>query len=1048
VKRLVAFLLLLGLGIVALRFAIGDELLGPGANAATNGQATDQPSSRTTDQTRPEPERSSTGGVQIRQGNLGGTLSGSGQTHFVKWRNIDEGGGRIRKEEAFVLDAADSKPVGEGLQQLDRIVVRVFDEGKHVATVNSRQAFVQLRPDATGTPSFDESKDLDLRDVVLTGEPGGRFAGLRLELGDAKVVIADDAIDLTTTTQQPVRITMAGERDVTLRGRGAIAHLPRTRDAADTGAADVQILSEPVLETDGLVATARGKLHFREDVATGTSRVTLDQQVELELADGQLQWATPGRRSDETASDATAKARPATGRPATGPAKARGDRFVGWLVRSRTTDADGRQRRSAQWRQLVLTGAPAVVELAEARLTTPRLTALPGLFGEPFLITAHGGESRFEQLMLRPGSKQKELTTGSAAQRLHLARPGQLAGAAHSSFGFPRWSLRALDELQVVVGEGAARLDSGRRTIVASDGVRIIGRDGGDKGDAATVRGFGTVAFTDRAETAKDEELVATGSDGFVGFSTPRGERLVLGPVPDPSRPGATKPHEFDVRHGDARLHGLGTCTVERDYVAGDPEELPATTGQPAGSKPRRVEHTRLVVHSPDASVIVQEPSQGLELRGVHRLTAELVATDSDDGKPGRPTLQALDAAGWPLAVRIDGKDETAQARAPRVVQIGPASFRLLPPDDATPAMWSRLAAKDRLPTLHRTGAGNDRIGAQAVDLHGPQIDLHHVGGRAVMIDAVAVGDEQPHVFARIAPVDGEATREATTIATSAQRLRLLPFLVSPGARRWHSFAAGGVLADVMCHIAGSAWLVADRVDSFELDDHEQGHVTGSGHRLLISEGARTALFVGDPDQLVPARIERRHEGRVAMLQGARVRYFDAGDDDRLQALGSFAHRSTFLAPTITLHDPGRTGLLAHMRATCRGNIEVRRADVEFSGPVVTQGLRADGSDDPDGPRIDARELAMKRDPKTGALVEMTAEDVTIDWTRLDARCAEVTLDLVRSRCIAKDRREAVITLGSGLEVRAPRIEVDWESMAVQAAGARFAQRALGEARK
>lgn len=1033
-KRLLAFLLLLGLGIAALRFAIGDELLGPGANAASTNAAGSGPAApQSSDPARSEPERSSTGGVAIQQGTFGGTVSQSGPLVLVRWRDIDEGGGRVRKEEAFVLDAKMSKPLGEGLQQLDGIAVKIFDSGKHVATLDSRQAFVQLRPDATGKPSFDEGKDLDLRGVVLTGEADGRFAGLRLDLGDARVAIAEDAIDLTTAPDQPVQVTMTGERDMTLRGLGAIARLPRAADGKDAGTADVQILTEPVLETDGLVARARGKLHFREDVATGTSRITLDRDVDLEFADGQLRWTTAGRPAGEAANAGTAAERT----PA-GPAKVRGDQFVGWLVRSKAPAADGRQRQSAQWRQLVLTGAPATVELPDVRLSTPRLTALPGLFGEPFLITAHGGESQFEQRTLRAGSKQQELATGTAARRLHLARPGQLAGALHSSFGFPRWSLRALDDLHVITGEGASRLDSGRRTIVATDGVRIVGRDGGAQDDTGTVRGFGTVEITERAKTAQHQDLFATCSDGFLMSSTPRGRRLDLGRILDPSQPGTAQPCEFSVRHGDASLRGRGTCTVEHELGERDPAE-PAAASQPT--------HTRFVVRSPDASVVARMPSNGVELRGVHRLSAELVPSEraGNDADSGRQTVQALDVAGWPASIHVARKDETASARAPRIVQIGPASFRLLPPDDATPALWAHLAAKDRVPTLHRTGAGNDRFGAQAVDVTGPQIDLHHAGGDAVVIDAVAVGDEQPHVFARIAHPDG---RDPTTIASSAQRLRLLPFLVSPSVRRWHSLAAGGVLGDIVCHTSGRAWLVADRVDSFELDDDENGHVTGSGHRLFLSEGAGVLLFVGDPDQLVPARIERRHQGRTGILQGARVRFFEAGDDDRFEALGSFADRSTFLAPTITLHDPGRTGLLAHMTATCRGNIEVRRSDVEFFGPVTARGLRADGSDDPDGPRIDARELAMKRDPVHGGLVEMTAKDVTVDWTRLDATCTDVTFDLVRNRCIASDKREAVVTFANGLEVRAPRIEVDWESMAVQAAGARFAQRAIGEARK
>ncbi|MFY9342880.1 MAG: hypothetical protein WAT39_10345 [Planctomycetota bacterium] len=984
-KRLLAFLVLLALGIAVLRFAIGDEgVTGPGPVSATD---------------QPAPPRPGGEGIPVRQGSFGATVTQTGPLKIPRWRPIDEGGGRVRKEEIFVLAAADSRPVGNGVQQLDGVQVQIFDRGRQVATMNGRQAFVELQTDARGELSFDEAKDIDLREVVVTSLPDGPLGGVRLELGDAKVRIAGGELLLTTDRDQPVLMTMAGERTVTLRGKGAQARFPRDRNSA-LRAADVEILHEPVLEADGLVATAKGRLHLVEDLDSGTGKVTLDDQVVLELADGRLQWAGAGPRAPAAAP--------------TAPAKVSGDQFTGWLLHSKTARDDGTARSVLHWRQLVLTGAPARVELPELRLDAPKLTVLPGVLDEPFLITAHGGAARFELRELRAAGQPPRLATGSAQRRIHLASPGQGAGAFHRSFGFPRWSLAPLDQTRVVVAEGAAQLVSELRTVDASDGVRIVRREGADGGIA---RGFGTVAITQRATNARQQDLLASGNDGFTHLVTPAGEWLYLGAAStDPGRPAP--PCRFDVRYGDSTLRGLGTCVASR---SGD--------------------LVRLDVSSPDASLHATMPGQGLDLRGVHRLTGTLAGE----------TLGELDVAGWPVVLDLDRAGERATARAPRIVQIGPQSFRLLPPDDQAPtATWSGLGPNDRMPALARTIAARDRQPAQSIDLRGPCIDVHRVGGDAVLVDAVAAGAELPEVFARVANPDGG---EPTTIACSAERLRLLPFLTSPWVRRWHLPGGAFALDQVTFHASGRPWLLVDAVRTFELDDPRMGHVTGTGHRLLVSQGGRAAVFFGDPDNLVPARVERTRQGRTITTEGARVRVLDE-PDGRLEAFGSFPDRSTFLAPTITLHEPGRTGLLSHMRATCRGNIDVRQDAIVFAGPVQAQGLRADGSDDPDGVHLDARELTMQRQLQPagllqpGDIVRVVAKDVTVDWTRLDARCAEIELDLQRSVCIAKDPGDATVLLPNGIEIRAPQVEVNWETMTMQYRRGRIARRLLGEAGK
>lgn len=984
-KRLLAFLLLLGLGLVALHFALGDE------QAVSVGTATGTKDA--SGEGRPAGEVAS--GVPIEQGPVRAMGAQNGPFEFVRWRTLPEVDGHARKEEVYALKAEDSRPIGAGRQELDGVTVKLFDDGVHTATLTASKAFVALRPDASGRPSPDEGKDIDLRDVVLTTLPASRLPGLRLEMATARVKIEDDEILLTTPREEPVLLVLTGQHDLRLRGLGAQALLPGNRTGA-LRRADVEILADPVLEGEGLTVKAKGRLRYVEDLDSGAGTVTLDDRVELDVARADLQL--PGDR----------KVRAKGG---DGSAHIRGDQFIGWLQRCRERDADGRVHQQTVWRQLVLTGAPAVVEMPDGRLYTPKLTALPGLFGDPLWLTAHGGESRLEQTG-SPGSRQKadELVTGTSQRRIHFAMPRAQLGALHRSFGFPAWSMRPLEQLQIAVVEGAAHMQGGARSLAASDGVRVYRREGSQTG---IVRGLGDVRVEQRATAPNEQDLVATGNDGFTLTATAAHELLQLGPraPADLDAPGAWREHAFDVRHGSATMRGKGVCEIERIG-----------------------EDTRVDFVSPDGRMVATMPEQGLQLQRVRRLQGRFL------GKV--PT--ELDVAGWPTGITLARGTDTMVATAPRVLQTGPRSLRLLPPDAGAGATWSGLAPVDRLPSLRRSTAARGHQGPQQLEVRGPSIDVHHAGGHDVLVDAIAVADELPHVYARLDQREG---REATTIACAAERLRLLPFVLSPDVQRWLTASEDGPLARVTFHGLGRPWLLVDEVREFQLDDARQGHVEGRGKRLLVSQGGRAALFVGDPDDLVPATVTRTQDDRTVTLCGARVRLID-DEDVRLQALETFADRSTLLLPTMTLHEAKRTGLLSHMQATCRGNIEVLPEAVEFGGPVTASGLRADGTPDPAGLGLDARQLRMLRDRKSGELVQVVGKDVVVDWTRLHATAADVELDLRRDRLVAADPNEATVTLPDGREFRSPRLEVNYETLALRISQGLASQRRDGEGRK
>ena len=986
-RKLLLFLLLLALGFGALAWLTADGAPLP-RPALVGGK-------------RQENAPAPTGqGVTLRQDGIPATFSQTGPLDIVRWREVREEGGRIRKEEAFVLRAADSRPLGEGRQQLDGVVVTVFDAAKTAATLRARQAFVALQPDGNGRPSVDEGKDLDLRDVEVLGAPDGELAGFTLRLATATARITDEAVVLTAPDDAEVLAEVAGDQPLTLRGFGLRAELPRDRDGS-VARADVTIRREPVVVADDVTVRARGALRFVDEPATGGAELTLQDEVEL----------------------TSARALPIAGAPTVGDAGGglvvRADRFAGRLARAKSGE-----RRQAAWQRMELTGAPVVVTMPEGKTTpagklrTPRLTAWPNAYGELAWLTAHGGESRLDQTTPRRSDRRRDdgLLMGVSEKRIHFVSPHAVTGAHLRRFGFPRWTLRPLEQLQAVVVEGRATIRNDRSLATAQDGVRLYRREGCT---ASLLRGLGAARVEQRGDDGRD--LLATCADGFTLAERDGVQRAQIGPeAPTDGDPlGAWARNAFTLRHGDADVAGNGVATIVQ---RGDAVEL--------------------AIQAPDASIVATLPTAGLALRGAHRADARFV-----DGRP-----VAFDAGGWPLELLVDRGGERIAAQAARLLQIGPGSVRLLPPDPARPALWRALPAGRGTPTLRRSAT--DKDGAQQeLEVGGPSIDVHHAGGRAVIVDALAVGDDLPQLHARL---QQRADEEPTTLACAAQRLRLLPF-AAPALARERLLGGEHALGVAMFRGAGSTWLLAEAVREFTLDDPRQGHVEGHGARLLVNQSARAAMFFGDPDAAVAAEVTRVHAGRTTTLRGARVRVVDgvggggdggsdAARDVRLDALGAFDGREAFLPPTLTLHEHKRTGLLAHMQAACQGAIAVRSDAVDFAGPVAARGLLPDGALDPRGLRLDARTLRLLRDLASGELVAAEARGVDAGWSDMAARCAALDLDLRWSKVVAADPADAVVQLRDGRELRAPRIEVNYATQSARMSSGRMTQRDLAGA--
>ena len=211
----------------------------------------------------------------------------------------------------------------------------------------------------------------------------------------------------------------------------------------------------------------------------------------------------------------------------------------------------------------------------------------------------------------------------------------------------------------------------------------------------------------------------------------------------------------------------------------------------------------------------------------------------------------------------------------------------------------------------------------------------------------------------------------------------------------------------------------------------------------MLSEAPKRACSSAIPSS---ARQPKCGKRTAAHHRGARrgVRVFRE-EVLRLQALRTFDGRPTVLLPTVTLHEPGKKGPLSHLRAVCRGDIEVLPDSVVCRGPVEAQGLCEDGSEDPEGMHFDAEHFVMERQGKKGERGEISRalwNDVKVVWSGMTATTSALELDLRFSRLIARDPKGAVIALPNGRTLTAPRIEVNYETWSFDLQDGSFAQKA------
>ncbi|MCY2955827.1 MAG: hypothetical protein NT107_02185 [Planctomycetota bacterium] len=507
-KRLLLFLVLLVAGFVVLNALVDTE------------KATEQPVNT---QTLPRPATQQGAGIQMPSGGMTISTQISGPLKIGQVRLVPTGDGS-RKETVYELSCQNTVPLADGTYRLDGVTVRLFDAGKHAANMTAAQAVVALREDANGKRSVREDKDLELTGVNFDSLQGARIGELHMECGRLRAQITDDAIKLRTPDdQEPVAIRLGGQRAGSLSGRGLRAHLPKNR-TDDQGTLDIVILRDPILETQGITATAKGNLHYLELLTTGSALLQLDQTVSLAL-----QSASISANSNQGLTSIV------------------GDQLVCALQRNRQSSGG----EAVIWEQIQLRGAPARVDNPSFSLRSPKLTVSKGLDGKPSMITAHGGPAQ----LIQRGANDTSSTFVSDAP-IRLLQPSSSLAALHFGFGFPAYALRPLSAMQIVVFDGKCHLETNDGIRVdANRGLRLFRFSAEKAGGPAIAQGLGDVVIEQGGGT---DRTVATGSAGFLLTRKLDSYQLQLG------EDDAAAAQTFGLRRGEVVLLGTGTCLLTR----------------------------------------------------------------------------------------------------------------------------------------------------------------------------------------------------------------------------------------------------------------------------------------------------------------------------------------------------------------------------------------------------------------------------------------------------------------------------------------------------
>ncbi len=959
-KRLLAFLILMVLGFVALKLAVGSEQM-----TTSKGDAPSQPT--------PQQPRNVDNDNPIRVDKQGTEIQVSGAFTIARMRELPRTGGGVERQKVYELTCRNSMPTEGGRHRLDDVVVHLFDDGEHVATLTATRALVEIEVDDKRQRSLRENRELELENALLTTVLGSKMPPMRFQVRRLLATVDENAVTMhTPDADEPVTVVVDGDNAGELRGLGLTARLPRER-GQDGSLLDLVIQRNPVVVMQGVKMQAKKQMHYQEHLASGSACITLEDSVQAEL-----------------------QSRPGSSDAALGKSLAvTGDRMVGWLQRTpkklgakASETAGGDARGAMVWTTLRLHGSRAKVTTEAVVLESPRLTVIPGPTGQLAQITADGGDSELRQLGDRAA-------TFRSAQPIHLVRTSPSLGEVHRAFGFPSYGLGLLSTLEIVTFEGAATVDAGDGISVSADRGMYIFRPQ-QHGDSSTLlaRGRGNVRVV---HGDGDEQIQATGNSGFFLSRTVTGDVLELG------RDDPEAEQEFELTRGKLRLHGRGAARVTRSL---------------AGRMT-----VRLRSNTPTLAGVFAELGQPLYGKLQQAMTIEAVIVDK--------SIESFVSTGHATEIDIVHDGQPIRATASRIEQLSPVSWRL-------------DGKKGSAAHLHYEGGQGKKAATQTIagDLSAPRIEVHRIAERSILLDALADDTGRARLDAT-APARTDAPLSKVT--TTADRIRVLPWAIGPtNVLRLATGLPAGVLDVVANHLV-QPWLLASGSVVADFEDPQSGAVHAESATLAASIGARSMFLSGDPITETPARLHRTEQDqRVLTAEGARIRFAE-DDGEHVSVLTTYAGHSQMVPPRVSFRSATKGGgsKLGWLSGECQGEIEVLREAVLFHGPVQVSSILTDGSRDPQGMHVDARELTMRRHRDTGELLTVEAGGgVTMHWRDLFAKSARIELDLRWQRCIAEDDNGAEVRFGGGRSYVARRIEANYATYTVRSYFGRLQQAA------
>lgn len=753
IRRAIALLLLLAAGFVLLQLAVDEPVFGsPEAarRAKSLKGAESAPSSREAGAASQPAAPQGAVAISGKSGADKPVKAGiGGYLDFRQRREVPLANGSVMLLTLYRVTAEQSTPIAEERYRLERVRIHFYEIDERAATPTETLAgelvaatmFVTLGRDGQGATSLREDKEMELFDAVLKTNEHARAKDVELQMAHAFVLAAADGTRLRTPTdEETFSIRRKGDPEITMSGRGVTAYLPAARSrqaAAGKRLLEIRTASEPELKASGARGdsklTAKGPLHYVEDVDLGSAHVVVDRDVTL----------------TDTPTGATA----------------RGAHLEGWFARGTTPGKKGstapEETRTSLWRRIELVGAPSRVLTGDVEVECAHLTLLPGLLGDAALVHARGGTPRIVQR-----DREGKLTTVTARDGIHLI-PVRGAQAANASvLGFPRSAFGSRFD-QVVWFEGPTELVQGDLHANASLGLTLLRAVAGDA--RTSLRGKGEVEI-------RRGELRVLGDEGFAIASDGVASTLTMGSAAE--RLTASLP-----RNTLSQLRSLEVAIRGNELRAFTARGRACSIVAETADGAVRGLATRIVASEPDAVVLHGAPAH------VERASGETIDAPEIRIARGSARTTLLEAFGGAKILGAMGGKGDAFGGHPIALQGETVRFvPFLAPREVRDLLYGRLGAGTRF-VAERSLRSPWLFAEKAVRLDqtsavaGGKSNEAHASGDHLALGIDLGSGQLTGMPARVVAVDergqqnrGEAPCLRITQSSRGQIVRLLPF--------------------------------------------------------------------------------------------------------------------------------------------------------------------------------------------------------------------------------------------------------------------------------